>query len=160
MCEGGPGVCALSWNPGRAWGAWTAVAEWVPWTKGLCVTWLTAYLSPLLHRPPGVSICFSIRRRLLVTHCLSPKTRSSASSLIAFCLYISRLDNRTSMRDCKPGSTVTKFLSCAWRLDPTCLSHSRRMGPCDIMGHHRVHYVDPCPKGTLGDSQVLLSWNK
>lgn len=27
MCEAGPGVCALPWNPGRAWGAWTAVAE-------------------------------------------------------------------------------------------------------------------------------------
>lgn len=28
---------------------------WVSWTKGPCVTWLPAYLSPLLHRPPSVS---------------------------------------------------------------------------------------------------------
>lgn len=126
---------------------------WVPWAKGPCVTWLTAYLSPLLHRPPTVSVCFSVRRRRLgpKSHTvLVPITRSSVSFLIAFHLYISRLDNRMPMSDCKSGRTVIN----AWRLAPTVFLI------LEGWDHHGILYVDLSPKGTLGDSQVFLCWNK
>lgn len=126
---------------------------WVPWANGPCVTWLTAYLSLLLHRPPSVSVCFSVRRRLLGPKSytvLVPVTRSSVSFLIAFHLYISRLDNRMPMSDCKSGSTVIN----AWRLAPTTFLI------IEGWDHHGVLYVDLSPKGTLEDSQDFLCWNK
>lgn len=64
------------------------------WTTSPCVTWWTAHLSSLLHRPPNVSCWFLYVEETSgtkVTPCL-PNTRCSAPSWIAFHLHITRLD--------------------------------------------------------------------